>query len=743
MVLLAYVGLAALYTWPLLTLYDSHIVGNAGDDVLNASILWWNATTLPLTSTWWNQPHFYPAHGVTAFTENLLGLGPIATPVFWITGDPIATYNITLFLTWPLSAFAAYLLGHHLSGRRDVAFVAGLAYGFSTYRVSSLGHIQTVASFWLPIALLGLHQYLRSRSKRALILFAAAWVLQSLANGHYLLFSLVLIALWLLYFCTTKTHLSAGLVIAAVWIAGGLTLVPVMLRYWVIHRHYGLWRDLTDMALSAPLSAWGEVAHDSLWIHVLPYGRHNLFPGVTATVLLTAGVLAMLIRRRPDLPSPPWWRRAAIMVLASGLLASVVAIVVTLLVGPWRTTLLRVSVHATDVNRPIGLALVCGIGVLWLAARTRHAVQQRSAMLFYAAATIVMGVFAMGPVMYVGEDILFEHAPYGWLLSLPGYTSLRVPARFWMLGVLCLSIAAALAYGALSRSRAARPFILAVAIAGLLVDGWLISVPMVPAPERAWPVVEPPGAGRPPVLELPLRERTRDLAAQFRSIEHRRRVVNGVSGHDPPHYALVAEALERRDPEIVQALATLGTFEIVVERSTDPDSWDAFVSGLPGVRLIASDADRAAYKVPAADYQEPRLGAVLAIAAHPGTPAAAIDGNLETAWSVAQSQPDQWLSVELARASDIGGITLFQPRSAEHYPRRLAIEVSLDGRAWITVWEGSTLIPAFRGAVRQPRDVPVSVAFPAVKAVHVRLRQLAHHPYPWVVADVQVHAALR
>jgi hypothetical protein len=59
----------------------------------------------------------------------------------------------------------------------------------------------------LPIVLLALHKHLDSRSTRWLLLLAAAWILQSLANGHYLLFGMALIGMWLLYFCTTRTHL--------------------------------------------------------------------------------------------------------------------------------------------------------------------------------------------------------------------------------------------------------------------------------------------------------------------------------------------------------------------------------------------------------------------------------------------------------------------------------------------------------------------------------------------------------
>jgi hypothetical protein len=79
-VLAGYLLLGWLYTHPLLALSGTHIAGDPpGDPLLNASVLWWNATNVPLTDKWWNPPYYHPAQGVTAFTENLLGITPIAT----------------------------------------------------------------------------------------------------------------------------------------------------------------------------------------------------------------------------------------------------------------------------------------------------------------------------------------------------------------------------------------------------------------------------------------------------------------------------------------------------------------------------------------------------------------------------------------------------------------------------------------------------------------------------------------
>src|SRR5690349_10566087 len=103
-VMLAYVALAAAYTWPLLSHLPGAVPSDLGDPILNAAILRWNATHLPFSPSWWDAPHYYPARGIAAFTENLVGLWPAFTPVFWSTGSSIAAYNVAYFLTWPCSA---------------------------------------------------------------------------------------------------------------------------------------------------------------------------------------------------------------------------------------------------------------------------------------------------------------------------------------------------------------------------------------------------------------------------------------------------------------------------------------------------------------------------------------------------------------------------------------------------------------------------------------------------------------
>src|SRR3954469_2653789 len=163
-VLLAGAAVSALtcaYTWPLLAHLGSAVAHDRGDPLLVTWILWWSTHTVPLTATWWNAPAFYPSTGVFAFSENLLGLAPIAWPIIALTKQPVIAYNAAFLLSFVLSGLGAYVLGYVLTRRHDASFVAAVAFAFAPYRLSHTQHLQLLSSYWMPVAIASLHLFLR------------------------------------------------------------------------------------------------------------------------------------------------------------------------------------------------------------------------------------------------------------------------------------------------------------------------------------------------------------------------------------------------------------------------------------------------------------------------------------------------------------------------------------------------------------------------------------------------------
>src|SRR5215208_3945722 len=160
--MLAYIAVTCLMGREVLGALGTSIASDPGDPVLNAAILAWNAGHVPWTDAWFQFPIFHPTVNALTFSEHLLGVSVVASPIQWLTGNAFTAYNATLLLSYPLCGLTMYALVRRLTGSSAAAFLAGLAFAFAPYRASQLPHIQMLVSFWAPLALMGLHGFLEA-----------------------------------------------------------------------------------------------------------------------------------------------------------------------------------------------------------------------------------------------------------------------------------------------------------------------------------------------------------------------------------------------------------------------------------------------------------------------------------------------------------------------------------------------------------------------------------------------------
>ena len=164
-ILLAYTLLTLLLTWPLPLHLTTAVPNDIGDPLLNAWILAWDAHALltnPLNL--FNANSYYPLPNTLAFSEHLLSTALLALPLQVFSREPVLAYNLSLLLTFPLSAFGMYLLTLRWLGRspggRAAAFLAGAIFAFAPYRFAAIAHLQLLTVQWLPLALLYLDKIL-------------------------------------------------------------------------------------------------------------------------------------------------------------------------------------------------------------------------------------------------------------------------------------------------------------------------------------------------------------------------------------------------------------------------------------------------------------------------------------------------------------------------------------------------------------------------------------------------------
>jgi hypothetical protein len=172
-------GLTLVLLHPITSHFATQVPHDLGDPLLSTTLLWWNAHTTPLTARWWDGFFFAPATGTIAFSDHRLGESP----------DRVTDHLARRFTDCRLQHHAVADVpavcdrcaraGTRCNRRHDAAILAGLAFGFSPYRFAHIEHLELLAAYGMPIALLALHQSLEDRRARWPILFALALLLQA------------------------------------------------------------------------------------------------------------------------------------------------------------------------------------------------------------------------------------------------------------------------------------------------------------------------------------------------------------------------------------------------------------------------------------------------------------------------------------------------------------------------------------------------------------------------------------
>ena len=253
---LPYALIAALLNAPILTRFATAIPADVGDPLLNTWILWWNAHAAPWSGSYWNAPAFAPAPSALALSETLLGLTVITTPLQWLGAAPLVAYNALFVVTPWLNGVCAYALCRSLTGRRDAAFIGGLYFMLAPYRAAQLPHVQTLATFYMPLALLALHAYWRTGRGRWLACLFVATVLNGLVSGYHLVYFGLLLGFVLIWMAASRAE-SQRLALAVVTLAAAAAaLLPVLLPYRQTHERWDLHRNVGEMvSFSADLAS--------------------------------------------------------------------------------------------------------------------------------------------------------------------------------------------------------------------------------------------------------------------------------------------------------------------------------------------------------------------------------------------------------------------------------------------------------------------------------------------------------
>ena len=554
---LLFFGLSAFVQLLPLSLHPHDSLNDAWDCLLNTWVLGWDHTQLgrdPLHL--YDANIFYPYPQTLSYSETLLPLALLSWPVAAATKNPILAYNFVFFLSCLLNAYAMFLLVKHLTGRALSGLAAGLIFAFSATLMQQITHLQLVAAWFIPLALLQLHRFFETGRWRHSVLFALFFFLQALTCVYYGLFFLsllpVLLGVMLLLY-GEKANFGFLLKLGAPLLVAGLALLAYSQPFLSLFRKYHFQRGLE---YGADLQNYLAVPPHNLILGKLlsSLGSYEyfLFPGIAALALaaVLAGTKACRFRAMPR-----WLKRAGFLLCGVFALLAVI----TLWHSGFKWKLGSHTFSLTNPAKQVYILMVLA-GMFMVAAFIFHIrkhkgpAETRGTPFLYAFTLYASLALSWGAGLTLRGTHVFAHwAPFAWLYDfVPGFKGIRVPSRYAVFFILALAALAGWGLDFLAgkiRSRA-----LKLALAALLLAGLNLEYLSLPQRMMSFPV----GRDIPPtyrwlaeqkgdfaVVELPMAGNIyHDAGYMYFSLFHGKKLLNGYSGFLPPTAVFVRELFQ-------------------------------------------------------------------------------------------------------------------------------------------------------------------------------------------------------
>jgi hypothetical protein len=297
-VALAIAGLIAfdlVYWLPILIDPWGRVAGGDGDPLLVAYLVTWVAEHLG-TAQLWHPPFFHPASNVLAYSEHFLGFGMLSWPA--VTGgiSPVVLVNGLSWLAFLLTSLAVFWWLSRIRGDVLPSAVAAIAMTYGAWRTQQSAHPQLLFLPFLPLAILWFTRGMTGGSTRLLWLGAAALLVQSLCTPSLTVFTMPMVAIWMLTTLVVVRQRNP-----AIWLTcvGALALVvianlPIAAHYWQHDASFE--RDVVEMRrfsvrwenlLAVPGRHW--LYGNALADHP---SERELFPGFAFACVLLVGLVA-------------------------------------------------------------------------------------------------------------------------------------------------------------------------------------------------------------------------------------------------------------------------------------------------------------------------------------------------------------------------------------------------------------------------------------------------------------------
>jgi len=773
--------LSLLMTYPLIFHLTDHIPSDLSDPLYNVWVMAWDLHKFSTgLAGFWNTNIFFPHQGTLFYADSLIALAFLGAPVNWLSHNPILSYNILFILSFFLCGLGMYYLVFRLAGLRMAALISGLIFAFFPYRFAHISHLELLYFAWMPFCLLFCYQFFENPSFRNLLGIGFFYILQVYSCAYYGEYLALFLGLFILYFAIKKGFWrmpgfwAKMVILLAVC---SLALLPYFYPFLRIHKKMLFFRPMWEvkffsaelqhfLAVPAWNLAWGWLAGN------LGAQEWQLYPGSVPLLLTVFLVINKWKGPKPEASSQPLPKKKKIFFFWD--VANIILLAFLLFVGisrGFKFTLGELSISVHKLRNPFLLLILSLCLRIALDQSLRFRLKKflqatNLSQRFFLFIVILAWLLSLGPIIRCfGREII--SGPYGFLYEwIPGFRSLRVPSRFVVL--MMFGLTALSGWGAaifLEKFKSVKSKTLVSVILGMLILLDYASFPIPLARIRAGseiPAIYSKVKNLPEdavIIELPMPAHDWDEFQEaiyvYYSIYHWKKILNGYSGFSPPGYRIVREAMEYFPSEqTFEMLRDLGVSHVLVHtQDFRAERGREVINRLKSFRslieLIGQSQGDFLFRLLPQDKikKDKEAGKIIgdrrqwkaASSKNRENVELAFDGDLNTGWTTGYpQQKGDFFLLDLRAVLKLRRVEFDFAKNPLDFPRSFILEGSLDGQAWVKLYENSTFFPEVqRSIIEDFSKYALKCSFELAELRYLRLTLVrSHEARHWSINEI-------
>ncbi len=523
-VILIYILLALVLTYPLIAHLDTHVPGRGVDDPALTWNQWWlkfsifNLGASPLYSDY----IYYPLGvNLVADTSTFLN-GVLSLPLQFLFGVIVAT-NLLVYFALVAGGYGTFLLARETLGvaRHNIesdiaAAIAGAFYAFGAWHINyvAAGHLMLLSNEWIPFFALYLIRSDKARWKNG-ALAGLFFALTAWTELTFIPFIATLTVLYVVYVIASGFREA----ISAMRFGDCFVGTPAL---------PGGAREDRLRATLAP-HPFGSAGVASLFVRVHP--RPTILNLSTFAIIAIIGVSPLLVSLLADTLRYGYYiapGQGRVQVFSAEPISFFVPSFTHPLVGALGNALTNANTSYAFVG--YAALILAALGFIFQRA-------SRDAR-FWCAAAIFFALILLGPTLIVAGQNTNVPMPFALVRAIPFVNANRYPVRFN--AMLMLALTPLIAFGAARLMQRRRTVILSALVALLALEQLAFPIPLTDLRAGAifQTIRDEPGDFT--VLDLPLGWRDSvaiqgalDYKAQFLQTIHEKRLIGGLVSRHP------------------------------------------------------------------------------------------------------------------------------------------------------------------------------------------------------------------